>query len=145
MAADPHRPKTMLVLGGTRSGKSEYAESLVADAPRVTYVATSAPWTDGDPDTSDAGLTADGGTDPEWSARLAAHRSRRPATWHTEETGKAPEQLASLIEAAGETDTLLVDDLGGWLAALLDSSRDLAGPSGDAPTAAASYVTEAVA
>ena len=80
--------------------KSEYAESLVADAPRVTYVATSAPWTDGDPDTSDAGLTADGdlgGVDPEWSGRLAAHRTRRPATWRTEETGRTPERLASII------------------------------------------------
>ena len=31
---------TILVLGGIRSGKSEFAESLVADAPMVRYVAT---------------------------------------------------------------------------------------------------------
>ena len=31
---------TVLVLGGIRSGKSEFAESLVTDAPVVRYVAT---------------------------------------------------------------------------------------------------------
>jgi hypothetical protein len=33
------RWNTVLVLGGTRSGKSAFAESLVAGAPAVRYVA----------------------------------------------------------------------------------------------------------
>ncbi|MER7472126.1 bifunctional adenosylcobinamide kinase/adenosylcobinamide-phosphate guanylyltransferase, partial [Micromonospora sp. NPDC000018] len=61
---------TVLVLGGIRSGKSEFAESLVAEAPTVRYVATA------------ADAPAD---DAEWAARLAAHRARRPETWTTEE------------------------------------------------------------
>ncbi|MEV6813338.1 bifunctional adenosylcobinamide kinase/adenosylcobinamide-phosphate guanylyltransferase, partial [Micromonospora sp. NPDC051296] len=96
---------TLLVLGGIRSGKSEFAESLVVDAATVRYVATAA---DG------------GGDDAEWAARLAAHRSRRPATWSTEETAADPRQLADVIAAAKPDETLLVDDLGGWVTVLLD-------------------------
>ena len=73
---------TLLVLGGIRSGKSEFAESLVADAPTVRYVAT-AP--EGDPE------------DTEWATRLAAHRARRPGSWTTEETAEDPRRLAEVI------------------------------------------------
>ncbi len=76
---------TLLVLGGIRSGKSEFAESLVADASTVRYLATA----------------ADPGDDPEWAARLAAHRARRPATWSTEETATDPRRLADVISTAG--------------------------------------------
>jgi len=101
---------TVLVLGGTRSGKSEFAEGLVADAPAVRYIATAAP---ADED------------DEEWAERIAAHRGRRPAHWSTEETGTEPERLADLIAAAEPGETLLVDDLGGWLTAVLAAA---AGP-----------------
>lgn len=101
---------TVLVLGGTRSGKSEFAEGLVADAAAVRYIATAAP---ADED------------DEEWAERIAAHRGRRPAHWSTEETGTEPERLADLIAAAGPGETLLVDDLGGWLTAVLAAA---AGP-----------------
>ncbi|SCL17874.1 nicotinate-nucleotide--dimethylbenzimidazole phosphoribosyltransferase [Micromonospora pallida] len=96
---------TVLVLGGIRSGKSEFAESLVADAANVRYVATA---TGGDPD------------DAEWAARLAAHRSRRPESWTTEETGDDPRRLADVLASAQPHETLLVDDLGGWVTVLLD-------------------------
>ncbi|MFI6820781.1 bifunctional adenosylcobinamide kinase/adenosylcobinamide-phosphate guanylyltransferase [Micromonospora sp. NPDC050187] len=96
---------TVLVLGGIRSGKSEFAESLVADAVAVRYVATA---TGGDPD------------DAEWAARLEAHRSRRPETWTTEETGDDPRRLADVLASAKPHETLLVDDLGGWVTVLLD-------------------------
>ncbi|MFF5178306.1 bifunctional adenosylcobinamide kinase/adenosylcobinamide-phosphate guanylyltransferase [Micromonospora sp. NPDC000316] len=97
--------KTILVLGGIRSGKSEFAESLVADAPVVRYLAT-AP--EGDPE------------DTEWATRLAAHRARRPGSWTTEETAGEPRQLAHVLESAEPSETLLVDDLGGWVTVLLD-------------------------
>ena len=67
-AAKPHRT---LILGGARSGKSVTAERLLASHPRVDYVATGAPPDD---------------TDPDWAARIRAHRNRRPATWTTLET-----------------------------------------------------------
>ncbi len=101
MSTDRYR--AVLVLGGIRSGKSAYAESLVSSAADVRYVAT-------------ATTAAD---DPEWSARLAAHRERRPGHWVTEEIGGDPGRLAGLLAEAKPDQTVLVDDLGGWLTALL--------------------------
>lgn len=109
---------TVLVLGGIRSGKSEFAESLVADAPTVRYVATSAA---ADPD------------DTEWATRLAAHRARRPGSWTTEETAEDPRRLADVLASAGPNETLLVDDLGGWVTVLLDPAHQ---PADDIATIA---------
>ncbi|MEK8109920.1 bifunctional adenosylcobinamide kinase/adenosylcobinamide-phosphate guanylyltransferase [Micromonospora sp. M12] len=109
---------TVLVLGGIRSGKSEFAESLVTDAPVVRYVAT-AP--EGDPE------------DTEWATRLAAHRARRPGSWTTEETTEDPRRLADVLESAEPNETLLVDDLGGWVTVLLDPDHQ---PADDVATIA---------
>jgi adenosylcobinamide kinase / adenosylcobinamide-phosphate guanylyltransferase len=96
---------TVLVLGGARSGKSTYAEHLLRDVPDVTYVATGRP--------SD-------GTDPEWDARVAHHRSRRPDTWSTVETL----DLAAVVAGvpAPSTSAVLIDCLGAWLARVLDEA-----------------------
>lgn len=89
-----------LVLGGVRSGKSARAEQLIAGSGSlVRYVAT-APRPDGD---------------PELTARVAAHRDRRPSSWSTVET---QDLRAVLAEGSAPT---LIDDLGGWLAARLDA------------------------
>ncbi|WBC07042.1 bifunctional adenosylcobinamide kinase/adenosylcobinamide-phosphate guanylyltransferase [Micromonospora sp. WMMA1947] len=109
---------TLLVLGGIRSGKSEFAESLVADAPTVRYVATAPA---GDPE------------DTEWATRLATHRARRPGSWTTEETTANPGRLVEVIAAAGPNETLLVDDLGGWVTVLLDPAHQ---PADDTATIA---------
>ncbi|MCP3786098.1 bifunctional adenosylcobinamide kinase/adenosylcobinamide-phosphate guanylyltransferase [Micromonospora sp. A3M-1-15] len=109
---------TLLVLGGIRSGKSEFAESVVAEAPTVRYVATAPA---GDPE------------DTEWATRLAAHRARRPGSWTTEETAADPGRLAEVITAAGPNETLLVDDLGGWVTVLLDPAHQ---PADDTATIA---------
>ena len=89
----------VLVTGGVRSGKSRHAEGLVAGEPSVTYVAP--------------GPTAAEDLDPDWAARLAAHRERRPATWTTLES----RDLAGALAVPG---VVLVDCLGTWLAAVLD-------------------------
>ncbi|MFG1944719.1 bifunctional adenosylcobinamide kinase/adenosylcobinamide-phosphate guanylyltransferase [Nonomuraea sp. NPDC048826] len=91
-------PRRALILGGSRSGKSAEAELRLAADPYVTYVAT--------------GPTGEG--DPEWAARVRAHRVRRPAHWDTVETT----DLAGAIRAA--TAPLLIDGLGTWLAAVFD-------------------------
>lgn len=87
----------VLVLGGTRSGKSETAESLAFDsgAP-VVYVATAS------------------ATDAEMVERIARHRARRPAEWRTLETADLTQTLA----LAGNS-TLLVDGIGSWIAGMM--------------------------
>ncbi|GAA3451020.1 bifunctional adenosylcobinamide kinase/adenosylcobinamide-phosphate guanylyltransferase [Dactylosporangium matsuzakiense] len=98
----------LLVLGGIRSGKSEVAEALVAGSGRVRYVATA----------------RESASDDAWTARIAAHRSRRPQTWTTEEAGSSPERLAELLTGAKADDTILVDDLGNWLSSAYDAGGD---------------------
>lgn len=92
-----------LVLGGARSGKSAFAERLLADDADVTYVAT-APRYEGD---------------GEWAERIARHREIRPATWGTVEVGDAPERLAALLRTTERT--LLIDSLTLWLTAAMDA------------------------
>lgn len=104
----PNRPAGhgVLVLGGSGSGKSQWAEHLASTwastcQQPVLYLAT------GDTALADA----------DWQQRLQRHRRRRPANWQTQECGAAlPEALA-----AAETAPLrLVDALGSWVSTLLE-------------------------
>jgi len=103
-------PQLTLVLGGARSGKSVFAESLMAAHPAPwNYVATAQAY------------------DDEMRARIAAHRLRRGAGWRTIE---APLQLVEAIAQAPIVQPLLVDCLTLWLSnrlladAALDSDRE---------------------
>jgi adenosylcobinamide kinase / adenosylcobinamide-phosphate guanylyltransferase len=97
----------VLVLGGIRSGKSEWAEAAIAASERpVRYLATG-PVTD----------------DDAWAARLAAHRARRPPSWTTVETDDVATQLRS------SSIPTLVDDIGGWLTAAMDRAEAWTGGS----------------
>ncbi|HEY0718166.1 MAG TPA: bifunctional adenosylcobinamide kinase/adenosylcobinamide-phosphate guanylyltransferase [Streptosporangiaceae bacterium] len=100
-AGERRRPWRVLILGGARSGKSAEAELRVAAEPSVTYVAT------GRMDAADA----------DWAARIAAHRARRPAWWHTAETT----DLAGVLQKA--RGAVLVDSVTAWLAAMMDECR----------------------
>jgi adenosyl cobinamide kinase/adenosyl cobinamide phosphate guanylyltransferase len=119
-------PWRVLVLGGARSGKSERAELRLAGEPDVTYVAA-----------GPAGGSGDGGpagaADPEWAARVAAHRARRPTWWRTAETTDLAGVLASARGASGAPGALLIDGIGTWLAAVLD---ECGGWEGSAESAA---------
>jgi adenosylcobinamide kinase/adenosylcobinamide-phosphate guanylyltransferase len=93
------------VLGGARSGKSAYAEGLLATVA-VRYVATA----------------RRDRNDPEWTDRIAAHVARRPASWRTIEAAD-PAELASLLRAATPADApILVDDVATWLTNALDDT-----------------------
>ena len=96
----------VLVLGGSRSGKSAHAESLLSGRDDVVYLATSAPAAD----------------DADWTQRVAAHRARRPASWTTLET-TAPSDLL-------RGGTVLVDSVTTWVAALMDETGVWAGEPG---------------
>ena len=93
-----------LVLGGARSGKSRYAEGLIARLPPPwIYLAT-----------AEAG-------DDEMALRIKQHRARRGADWRTLE---APRDLAAALAASG-TMPVLVDCLTLWLSNLLLGDDDM--------------------
>jgi adenosylcobinamide kinase / adenosylcobinamide-phosphate guanylyltransferase len=92
--------RRVLITGGVRSGKSRYAEALLADCAEVSYVAT--------------GPAPDQAEDTEWAARIAAHRARRPAHWTTAETSDVAGALRSASGA------ILIDCLGTWLTGVID-------------------------
>jgi adenosylcobinamide kinase / adenosylcobinamide-phosphate guanylyltransferase len=102
-----------LVLGGAGSGKSEEAELRLMAHPEVTYVATGPPAKTAD----SGGADGDPPGDPEWAAKVAAHRARRPAWWTTQETIDLPGVLRTARDA------VLIDGIGTWLAAVMDETN----------------------
>ncbi len=122
-----------LVTGGTRSGKSAYAERLLWQLPDVTYLATAHVYPN----------------DPEWVERVRLHQERRPAGWQTVETLDVVSVLASpgppvLLDCVGMWLTRSMDETGCWedapdarawlaqriddfVAAWQESQRDLVG------------------
>jgi len=94
-----------IVLGGARSGKSRYGESLVAALPKPwVYIATAEP------------------RDDEMKARIAEHRARRAEGWQTIE---APLMLAEALRAAPVGSAVLVDCLTLWLSNAMLGAFDL--------------------
>ena len=98
MIVSTSAPKLTFVLGGARSGKSRYAESLItALPPPWVYVAT-----------AEAG-------DDEMAERIKSHRERRGVQWRTIE---APRELAKALSACGD-EPVLIDCLTLWLSNLM--------------------------
>lgn len=96
-------PRTALVLGGARSGKSGFAERLTLSAGRsAVYVATAE------------------ARDEEMRRRIADHRGWRGDEWQTIE---APLDLVEALQAA-RGEAVLVDCLTLWLSNLLEAARD---------------------
>lgn len=89
-----------LIIGGARSGKSELALRLAhASARDVLFVATMEP------------------RDDELRARVARHRSERPAAWRTLE---APRDLVAMLEReARPGDFIVVDCITLWVSNML--------------------------
>jgi adenosylcobinamide kinase / adenosylcobinamide-phosphate guanylyltransferase len=95
-----------LVLGGARSGKSRYAESLIAASPPPwLYVATAE------------------AHDDEMAARIAEHRARRGAQWRAIEV---PRDLAGALRSMPAAGAVLVDCLTLWLSNLMLADADIA-------------------
>jgi adenosylcobinamide kinase / adenosylcobinamide-phosphate guanylyltransferase len=99
-------PRTVLVLGGVRAGKSAFAvDRARAIGGRVVFVAT-----------AEAG-------DEEMAARIERHRAERPPAWRTAEV---PVALPStLIGLEGEADVVIVDCLNFWVANLIQKRPEL--------------------
>jgi adenosylcobinamide kinase/adenosylcobinamide-phosphate guanylyltransferase len=94
-----------LVLGGACSGKSRYAEALIARAPKPwVYIATAE------------------ASDDEMAERIKAHQARRAAGWQTVE---APHDIPDAIDQAPANAAVLVDCLTLWLSNLMEGSFDI--------------------
>lgn len=115
--------KLTLVLGGARSGKSRYAEDLIAALPPPwAYVAT-----------AQAG-------DAEMAERIATHRGRRGPQWRTLE---APRDLAAALQSCRAMPAL-VDCLTLWLSNLMLAEADLDGEIAQLETALVAMTAPAV-
>ena len=93
------------MLGGARSGKSRYAERLIA-----TSRSPGSTWRRRKP------------SDDEMAERIAAHQARRAAGWQTVE---APLDLADALAAAPADAAVLVDCLTLWLSNLMEGALDI--------------------
>jgi adenosylcobinamide kinase / adenosylcobinamide-phosphate guanylyltransferase len=93
-----------LVIGGARSGKSRFAQSLCAGATKVAYIATGCL------------------EDDEMRERVARHRSDRPPHWLTIEE---PLDIAGAAKrCSAEYEFILLDCLTIWLSNLCSSRRN---------------------
>lgn len=102
--------RSLLVLGGARSGKSRYAQSVVEQSGKTrVFIATAQPG------------------DGEMAARIATHKAERGPDWRTIE---APLLLDAALRQAAAADTIvLVDCLTLWLSNLMFASCDMAAES----------------
>lgn len=80
----------ILVLGGAKSGKSEFAEKLYAPQDNICYIAT--------------GVLQR--SDPEMKLRIIKHQQRRPSHWQTREQYQ---NIAQLISQEPRTGYILDD------------------------------------
>jgi len=96
-----------LVLGGARSGKSRYAQSLCNSSVCVIYIATA--------------RADDSAGDHEMRERIARHRADRPAEWQTIEE---PLDLSRAVRGAKVEATLLIDCATLWISNLMWEFRE---------------------
>ena len=92
----------ILVSGGVKSGKSEFAEYLASKEKKVTYVA----------------LSEIRPNDISWKKKILIHKLRRPKNWKLIET----ENLIPIIKV--DKGVLLIDSLGGFIVNNLKKKED---------------------
>ena len=83
----------VFITGGTKSGKSEFAEHLAKEVKKLSYVA----------------LSENNLDDKEWQDKINLHRKRRPKDWKLIETTDLLNTLSK------EDGPLLIDSIGGFV------------------------------
>ena len=83
----------IFITGGTKSGKSEFAEYLGSKIKKITYIALSDPRP----------------RDITWQKKIIKHRKRRPSEWGLVETNNLIHTLKS------ENGPILIDSIGGFI------------------------------
>ena len=86
-------PPITFITGGTKSGKSEFAEHLAKGVNKLSYIA----------------LSEKNNDDKEWQYKINLHRKRRPKDWKLIET---TDLLNTLFNENGP---LLIDSIGGFV------------------------------
>ena len=92
----------ILVSGGIKSGKSEFAEFLASKEKNVTYIA----------------LSEKHPNDELWKNKIKIHQLRRPKSWKLIET----ENLIPILKV--DKGILLIDSLGGFIVNSLKTKDD---------------------
>ena len=94
--------KIIFITGGTKSGKSEFAEYFGRKVKNITYIALSEPRAE----------------DINWQKKILHHRKRRPKDWKLVET-------YNLISALkNEKGPLLIDSIGGFIMESINTNDD---------------------
>ena len=94
-----------LIIGGARSGKSQYAESLCENHEKKIYLATAQ------------------AHDEEFQQRIKVHQQRRENKWQTIEE---PLDITNIITIYSRPETVvLIDCLTLWLSNLLEHEKDI--------------------
>ena len=83
----------VFITGGTKSGKSEFAEHLAKGVRNLSYVA----------------LSENNIEDKDWQEKINLHRKRRPNNWKLIETTDLLNTLSI------ENGPLLIDSIGGFV------------------------------
>ncbi len=90
--------KIIFITGGTKSGKSEFAEHLAKESKYITYIA----------------LSEKRHKDKRWHEKISIHRKRRPNNWELIETT----DLLSIL--TNEIGPILIDSIGGFVMESID-------------------------
>ena len=94
--------KIIFITGGTKSGKSEFAEHLAKKVKKLTYIA----------------LSEKNIGDNIWERKIKLHQKRRPKEWKLIET---TDLLSTLSQEDG---SLLVDSIGGFVMESIDRQHE---------------------
>ena len=86
-------PKIIFITGGTKSGKSEFAEYLGKNITNLTYIA----------------LSKEVINDEHWQRKILLHKKRRPKSWKLIETTDLIKQLSD------DFGPILIDSIGGFI------------------------------
>ena len=99
---DNNLSKIIFITGGTKSGKSEFAEYLGRKIKKITYIA----------------LSESRPEDLSWQKKILKHRQRRPTDWKLIETNNLIKVLNN------ETGPLLIDSIGGFIMESINIKED---------------------
>ena len=91
----------IFITGGTKSGKSEFAEHLAKEVKNLSYVA----------------LSEKNTGDKAWQEKINLHRKRRPKEWKSIETTDLLNTLSR------EDGPLLIDSIGGFIMESIDKEN----------------------